>query len=393
MLSSNQTYFDHRTINPNGRLRNFFYSKRRPFGEDVVKPNQQPPSQDPLHSYEDTLVLTTRYGIIIGFALFSFFALFYWVDGYPIQTVWLNLAALFLTVISWVILNWESNNKLAAQFLMMGMFVSLVGPAIYTGGIISTNMIWLVFVPMVAVMLSGKRVAAIWGGISIATAIGFYVLDHYWHINFSVHPPQTTDHLVDLVSVLIVTIIASWINEAVKQRYMRDLEAAQRTLHRQARMDPLTQSDNRRSLTEQANQYLSSYSNSVLMMDIDFFKEINDTYGHSTGDQVLLWFSQTARLKLRQGDILARMGGDEFVIFLPHTDMPEALRIAERLREKIATTPAITAHGEHHVTTSIGVASQAPHDNMELETLLNHADHALYHAKQNGRNCVSTSDI
>ena len=307
------------------------------------------------------------------------------------QTVWLNLAAFVLGLIAWVVLNWLQNDQLAAQLILLSSYIALTGPALYTGGILSTNMIWLVFIPVAATIMSGKYATAIWGGISVVTAIGFFLISQVWHINLNLHPPQTIDHLVDLIAVIIVMIIATWLNEMIKLRYMHELEAAQRTLHQQARVDPLTQSDNRRSLAEKVDQQLSTHLNSLLMLDIDHFKKINDTYGHSTGDQVLQWFSLNCKAKLRQGDILARLGGDEFVIFLPHTDVVEAQMIAERLRSEIAASPAQTAQGKIRVNISIGVASHNPQEQVELETLLNHADRALYQAKQNGRNRVCVS--
>jgi len=344
-------------------------------------------------SYDATIVVATRYGVLTGCSVFAFFTVFYWNEEYPIQTVWLNLAALLLGLISWAILDWLQNDQLAAQLILLSSYIALAGPALYTGGILSTNMVWLVFIPVAATIMSGKHATALWGGISIMTAIGFFLLSEVWHINLNLHPPQTIDHLVDLIAVILVMIIATWLNEIIKLRYMRELETAQLTLHQQARVDPLTQSDNRRSLSEKVEQQLSMHLNSLLMLDIDHFKKINDTYGHSTGDQVLQWFSLNCKAKLRQGDILARLGGDEFVIFLPHTDIGEAQMIAERLRGEIAASPAQTTHGKIRVNISIGVASHSPQEHAELETLLNHADRALYQAKQNGRNRVRVSKI
>jgi len=349
--------------------------------------------QQQIHtSYEETLISTTRYGILVGCAFFLFFTVFYWLDGYPMQTVWLNLAALLVALTSWAIFAWRHKHKLAAQLILLATYISLVGPALYTGGILSTNMIWLVFIPLEATIVSGKRATAIWGAISLATTAGFYILNVLLKIDLTLRPPQTSDHLVDLIAVTIVMLIASWLNESIKLRYMKDLEAAQQTLRQQARLDPLTQVNNRRFLAEQANPHLSTQSNSLLMLDIDHFKEINDTHGHNVGDQVLQWFSEHCRIKLRQGDILARMGGDEFVIFLPNTDSIEACKIADRLRIDIASTTIPTSQGKIQLTTSIGVASNIAEEHAELEVLINQADHALYQSKQNGRNRVSISN-
>jgi diguanylate cyclase (GGDEF)-like protein len=343
-------------------------------------------------SYEETLIATTRHGIMLGCGFFAFFTIFYWLDGYPIQTVWLNLAALLIALASLAFMTWRQNNKLAAQLILIATYVSLVGPALYTGGLLSTNMIWLVFIPLEATIMLGRRATALWGGISLATTVAFFMLNVVLKIDLTLRPPQVNDHLVDLLSVTIVMVIAAMLNETIKLRYMKDLEAIQQTLHRQARLDPLTQSNNRRFLAELAGPHLSVHSNSLLMLDIDHFKEINDTHGHTVGDQVLQWFSERCRMKLRQGDILARMGGDEFVIFLPNTDMTEAGKIADRICDEIASSKISTPQGEIQLTTSIGVASNIPDDHTGLEALITHADHALYKSKQNGRNQVSLSN-
>ncbi|WP_295436941.1 GGDEF domain-containing protein [uncultured Thiodictyon sp.] len=139
--------------------------------------------------------------------------------------------------------------------------------------------------------------------------------------------------------------------------------------------------------------HLTIRPNSLLVFDIDHFKEINDTYGHAVGDQVLRWFSMICRCNLRQGDILARIGGDEFVIFLPATDSAAALGIAERLCEELSSTVAQTLPADIRITSSIGLASHSRQADIELETLLKAADHALYQAKRDGRNrvCVAAT--
>jgi diguanylate cyclase (GGDEF)-like protein len=126
---------------------------------------------------------------------------------------------------------------------------------------------------------------------------------------------------------------------------------------------------------------------SLLMMDVDLFKRINDTYGHLIGDKVLENTAQKCLQKGRSGDIAGRYGGEEFTLLLPETDEAGALVLAERLRLSVAETPLITEQGSVHITISIGVA--ATDDTCEnLEELLRRSDEALYTAKHSGRNCV-----
>jgi diguanylate cyclase (GGDEF)-like protein len=128
---------------------------------------------------------------------------------------------------------------------------------------------------------------------------------------------------------------------------------------------------------------------SVIMLDIDHFKKVNDTYGHSIGDQVLQGLADLAKTSLRTVDILARYGGEEFVIMLPETTLDEAARTAERLRTNTADATLPTRVGNMSVTISLGVV--ALDDNCRnLEELLDRSDQACYASKRTGRNKVST---
>ena len=128
---------------------------------------------------------------------------------------------------------------------------------------------------------------------------------------------------------------------------------------------------------------------SVLVCDLDRFKSVNDTYGHAAGDQVLKQFAQRATQSMRNIDMVARFGGEEFVILLPDTEGDNALKAADRLCKKVAATPMDVAEapdGKLTVTVSIGVASTTVP--MPGEELIKLADAALYRAKQGGRNQV-----
>lgn len=171
------------------------------------------------------------------------------------------------------------------------------------------------------------------------------------------------------------------------------LKEAQDELERMAQMDFLTGLANRRhfmSLGEQELLRSCRYDTplSVLMMDIDFFKKINDTYGHRCGDKVLQRFAELCRSSIRSSDIIGRMGGEEFAVMLPHTDGKHAIEAAEHLRERIAQAEVYSDDGNVvRFTTSIGVAIRWDAD-IDLEKLLAAADEALYEAKHSGRNKV-----
>ncbi|MGR8935732.1 MAG: diguanylate cyclase [Gammaproteobacteria bacterium] len=167
----------------------------------------------------------------------------------------------------------------------------------------------------------------------------------------------------------------------------------QTELEKQARTDFLTGVGNRRYFREQAEAELKRalrYGSplSVLMLDIDFFKKINDRHGHQTGDSVLQKLADICRAMLRDVDLIGRLGGEEFAILLPETEKQQAAGVAERLRQAIANTDAALAAGlPVRFTVSIGVASLAAKET-HLDELLNQADQALYEAKASGRNKV-----
>ena len=164
-----------------------------------------------------------------------------------------------------------------------------------------------------------------------------------------------------------------------------------------ATRDPMTGTLNRRAFfgraeVEWARSARSQRPLSVIVSDIDFFKKVNDTYGHHVGDLVIKDYASRAGQMLRLPDILARFGGEEFVILLPDTGIKEACQVAERIRREVAKkrNGKSTAESLPAYTVSLGVAAAhaGEGDFADLETLLAHADAALYKAKQGGRNRV-----
>lgn len=155
--------------------------------------------------------------------------------------------------------------------------------------------------------------------------------------------------------------------------------------------DSLTGALNRRVLIDACEQELERSRRkhhvfSLLMLDLDQFKAINDTHGHLVGDRVLVDFVNRARAMLRRPDRFGRYGGEEFVALLPETSRDEALIVAERIRAEVEHSPAQPA-----CTVSIGVACSGT-DDATVDAVLNRADAALYRAKAAGRNCVRAED-
>jgi diguanylate cyclase (GGDEF)-like protein len=161
-------------------------------------------------------------------------------------------------------------------------------------------------------------------------------------------------------------------------------------LQHMSRRDPLTGVLNRRSLDEALGREIArarrhGHALSVMILDLDHFKQVNDTYGHPGGDEVLRAFARVVGSRLREEDVLYRYGGEEFLAVLPETDPQGALAAAERVVAAVAETPVPVAGTRLRVTVSVGVAALSP-SVADAAELVARADEALYAAKSGGRN-------
>jgi len=183
-----------------------------------------------------------------------------------------------------------------------------------------------------------------------------------------------------------------------RRRYHDRLRQRIRKSVSMAFTDPLTGLFNRRYLTTHIDRKLLDLAEggkqlSVAILDVDYFKPVNDTHGHAAGDDVLVLLSQVATANLRSVDLVARYGGEEFVIVMPETTAEQAAKIMDRLRHRIEQTDFPVNGGEKslNVTVSIGIAATDNADDM-AEDILERADAALYRAKNGGRNRCEVAD-
>jgi diguanylate cyclase (GGDEF)-like protein len=181
------------------------------------------------------------------------------------------------------------------------------------------------------------------------------------------------------------------------QQEVEERKRAQAALERLATTDTLTGLANRRYFIELAERvfYQAQRYNrplSVVMIDVDNFKHINDTFGHAAGDEVLRAVARRMQEVLRRSDILGRYGGDEFVMLLPETGQEGARRMTERLRAAVATMAGALPELDAPVSLSIGLVSATRMASLTLDALLQYADKALYASKQAGRDRVTAYD-
>jgi diguanylate cyclase (GGDEF)-like protein/PAS domain S-box-containing protein len=175
-------------------------------------------------------------------------------------------------------------------------------------------------------------------------------------------------------------------------RDITELKHAQAELERMAMTDLLTEISNRRHFLELADKEVKralrfNHPLTLVMMDLDDFKRINDNFGHDVGDQALIAFVQVCQKNIREIDILARIGGEEFVLLIPETRSDQAFQIAERVRLAVAESSYNFGVNQLIFTVSLGIANLDGEFDT-LNELLHRADSALYAAKQSGRNRV-----
>lgn len=176
-------------------------------------------------------------------------------------------------------------------------------------------------------------------------------------------------------------------NQIRRKRYQERLQAELNRSLEMAVTDGLTGLRNRRYITRHLEGLLRAGSVALLMLDVDRFKAVNDTFGHASGDLVLKEVAGRMRLHLRAVDVVARFGGEEFVVSMANATEEEAMQVAERLRLSLLEEPVVlSADRPLAITASIGVALSRPGDT--LDDLTSAADAALYRAKANGRNRV-----
>ena len=237
----------------------------------------------------------------------------------------------------------------------------------------------------------------------VTTAISFNLAIYAFYmapLAFGLAPvgalPEALSNQFFLISTAVVTTASMAYRRGLERREF-DAQIAQQHLlaevQTMATIDWLTNLYNRRHFFRLGEEEIARarryrHPISVIMIDIDHFKSVNDTHGHSVGDEVLCSIAKRILAGLRQSDIAGRYGGEEFAIVLPETDLPSAAAtVAERLRDTIAARPIDTAEGPLHVTISVGVAGV----DVERESLLDalsRADAGLYAAKHAGRNRV-----
>jgi diguanylate cyclase (GGDEF)-like protein len=262
--------------------------------------------------------------------------------------------------------------------------------AVYLIGWDSGFHFYVMLIPPV-MMLSPVRTVSI-KALLVLIMITFYILMDYSLRNavpaFEVPSVVLNGlHYFNLLSVLLLMVFLTGL-------YYRLVASSQKKLEKMATTDSLTGLHNRRSLEQAAASAIENHKRngvalSVLLCDLDKFKQVNDEYGHQVGDQVLKAFSALITDVIRSGDFAARWGGEEFLLLLPTTKAEVAIIVAERIRQQFEQLVVVGALDDLRVTVTIGISEFYAGDT--FDHLVARADEALYRGKNSGRNQVILS--
>ncbi|MHB1086090.1 MAG: GGDEF domain-containing protein [Thiobacillus sp.] len=256
----------------------------------------------------------------------------------------------------------------------------------------SAVVIWAFFAPLAAVFFIDLKTATRWMLAFLVLLIISAVFDQTFAAHARPMPAGLNTMFFFLNLGCGFSLIAVMLHYFVRDRESSYTKLLQSEMHIRELMltDPLTGVANRRHLDIMLNMELNRQERygtplSVILIDIDWFKHVNDTYGHALGDTVLKAFARHLRESLRTSDFVARYGGEEFVLLLPNTFIKEAVALAEGIRE--ATKGIRFEQSELRMTASFGVTAARPGETMA--EVLSRADEAMYQSKSNGRDRVS----
>ncbi|WP_229507678.1 diguanylate cyclase domain-containing protein [Massilia sp. Dwa41.01b] len=278
----------------------------------------------------------------------------------------------------------------ARELFLCALFFNFSWLSFHLGGISAPTASWLITAPLVAMFLGDLASALFWLALSCGAAGVLYSLPA---AALPAHPVSDMAllYLVCHLGLFVVVLVFALLFELSKTQGFVKLEQALGTINELAIRDELTGSHNRRYLMrliehEKERSDRSGRPFCLCLLDIDFFKRINDTWGHSAGDTVLRAFAGVVQAHVRASDSFGRYGGEEFLLMLPETGPAEAPVLAERVRVAIENLRCVEGGSEIALTVSIGVAQYQMGEAIGLA--VGRADEALYLAKSSGRNRV-----
>ncbi|GAA0782814.1 MULTISPECIES: GGDEF domain-containing protein [Pseudomonadati] len=324
------------------------------------------------------IALFSLVGLSITFLMMCFALLN---NDTPLALCLLSASAIYGLAFYWV--KNKGKVKLSSYIIIYSLYILMLY-LVYTGGVASTGPLWIFIVPPVSLYVHGlkKGLLNIAIFVSLTCLIMFFPHSVYAQ---DIYPFEFKLRL--LYSFLTISFLSALYEFSRNELYNNALELNQK-LHKLAHFDELTGLHNRRDAQLKLNQNIAVFNPeqrfSILLCDIDYFKLVNDKYGHGAGDLVLVKISEVFQRTKNQTDYVSRWGGEEFLFILPQTDQIEAFEVAERLRSAVFEQSVSLDDEDIKVTISIGVKEY--HMGLSVDQLINDADKALYEAKKLGRN-------
>ena len=316
----------------------------------------------------------------------AFFFIFL-ILGSPILA-WINVVSVAMYVYAYLAFK-QRRNQLAVLLIRIEVLVHAGLGTVLIGWGSGFHYFLLMFIPALFVSMRARS-AWIYAGLLWVYYVGLYVL--MWFIS-PLQPISSSSLLA--VHVFNLTVVFCMFGY-LALFYVVTVTRAHKSLARMATTDSLTGLFNRRHMIELAEKILARHhrrpSNLTLMlMDIDHFKQVNDLYGHDTGDRVLEAVSQSLQCSMREQDFIGRWGGEEFLSILPDTDFSQATDSAERIRKAVQALEIYSNGKKVSVTLSIGVTQYRAEE--VLSDAIARADYALYEGKSSGRNRVEVVEV
>lgn len=318
----------------------------------------------------------------IGCAVMFWFA--YVSIGYDKTLFFVILLSSCIILINAILSHFIISLGLAVYVACFSIFILIIGLA-YTGGHDSTALYWMFPFPIVFFLLLNYKVGLILN-ITLFSIVFFIINSPQYNI-----ADYSYDTNIRFEVAIVLTIFFSFLSELVRSQSHRDLVSLNIEKQRLAHTDQLTSLPNRHFLEQLDSSTYSSlkFPLAVVMADIDFFKSVNDRYGHSVGDNVLQYLAVFLKDHIRGSDIVIRMGGEEFLLLFPATDTATAITICNKLNSRLRNSPYRHENGDIVITLSFGVA--LAQSSNKIEMAIKQADKLLYLAKKNGRSRVETT--
>jgi diguanylate cyclase (GGDEF)-like protein len=280
---------------------------------------------------------------------------------------------------------------IAREVFLCAVFFNFTWLTFHLGGVDAPTVGWLITGPVVAMFLGGVTTAVFWLAMS-CMAVGVLYALRQNGVELPAHPVNDMPllYLICNLGLYIVVVVFVLMFELTKTQGFVKLERALKIINELAIRDELTGSHNRRHLIKliESEKERTALAGPfcLCLLDIDFFKRINDTYGHQAGDTVLRQFALTVQSKIRDSDSFGRYGGEEFLLMLPATGEQEAVVLSERVRVAIERLAFADISDQLNLTVSIGIAEFRAGES--IGQTVARADEALYSAKSNGRNRI-----